>query len=140
MGVSQEGAEGRGQGLGVCPRCGRPIDYVERHRRGDRVYIYAVHYEGYVNGRPRLVRHYLGPEGGYRYVTATHADLGLELRGLNDPDRAAEYVRSLVEAVSQAIDEGRLNAAQALKLARAIRGLSRLAERLEEYAGREGQA
>jgi hypothetical protein len=136
----QEEAEGRGQGLGVCPRCGRPIDYVERHRRGGRVYIYAVHYEGYVNGRPRLVRHYLGPEGGYRYVTATHADLGLELRGLNDPDRVEEYLRSLAEAVTKAIGEGRLNASQALELARAIRGLSRLVKRLEEYAGQEGQA
>jgi len=54
------------------------------------------------------VRHYLGPEGGYRYVTATHADLGLELRDLNDPDRVEEYVRSLVKAVSQAVDEGGL--------------------------------
>ena len=134
MGV-QEGAEGRVQGLGVCPRCGRPIDYVERHRRGNRVYIYAVHYEGYVNDRPRLVRHYLGPEGGYRYVTATHADLGLELRGLNDPDRAEEYVRALAAALGRAIAEGRLTAAQARAIAKAIRDLSRLAERLEEYAG-----
>jgi hypothetical protein len=132
---AQEGAEGRVQGLGVCPRCGRPIDYVERHRRGNRAYIYAVHYEGYVNGRPRLVRHYLGPEGGYRYVTATHADLGLELRGLNDPDRAEEYVRALAAALGRAVAEGRLSAAQARAIANAIRDLLHLAERLEEYAG-----
>jgi hypothetical protein len=81
------------------------------------------------------VRHYLGPEGGYRYVTATHADLGLELRGLNDPDRAEEYVRALAAALGRAVAEGRLSAAQARAIANAIRDLLHLAERLEEYAG-----
>jgi len=28
----------------VCPRCGRPIDYLERRVRDDHVYYYAWHY------------------------------------------------------------------------------------------------
>jgi len=31
----------------VCPRCGQPISYIERHRRNGHVYYYAVHYLGY---------------------------------------------------------------------------------------------
>jgi len=51
----------------TCPRCGLPISYMERRKVGSRVYIYAVHYEGYERGpngrpRPKLRRCYLGPE------------------------------------------------------------------------------
>ena len=31
----------------VCPRCGQPVSYIERHRRNGHVYYYAVHYLGY---------------------------------------------------------------------------------------------
>jgi hypothetical protein len=52
--------------LRVCPRCGRPYSYLERHRIGRKVYLYAVHYEGYESGpdgrmRKRVRKCYLGP-------------------------------------------------------------------------------
>jgi DNA-directed RNA polymerase subunit M/transcription elongation factor TFIIS len=31
----------------TCPRCGRPASYIERQRKGDRVYYVAVHYKGF---------------------------------------------------------------------------------------------
>jgi hypothetical protein len=54
------------EGLRACPRCGRPYSYLERHRIGKKVYLYAVHYEGYESGpdgrmRKRVRKCYLGP-------------------------------------------------------------------------------
>jgi len=52
--------------LEVCPRCGEPISYIERHRRNGHVYVYAAHYYGYRRGPggrviKRVRRCYLGP-------------------------------------------------------------------------------
>jgi len=54
------------EGLRACPRCGLPYSYLERHRIGNKVYLYAVHYEGYERGpggrtRKRVRKCYLGP-------------------------------------------------------------------------------
>jgi len=70
----------------VCPRCGQPISYIERQRRGNRFYYYAVHYEGYERTpdgriRKKVRRCYLGPST-YVEVSKLHADLGLTLKGL----------------------------------------------------------
>ena len=73
----------------VCPRCGQPISYIEKHRRNGHVYYYAVHYLGYErapDGRvvKRLRKCYLDPDI-YSYVSSTHgtsASLsGASLRG-----------------------------------------------------------
>jgi len=45
----------------VCPKCGEPFAWLERRRRGDRVYLYAVH-ERTENGVRRRRRCYLGVE------------------------------------------------------------------------------
>lgn len=39
--------------LQVCPRCGSPISWIERYRKGGRVYYVAVHYLGYTKGSSR---------------------------------------------------------------------------------------
>jgi hypothetical protein len=92
------------RGARICPRCGEPISYVERHRRGERIYYYAVH-EYYANGK-RVARRkcYLGPEV---YV---HGELfnRLGLAGLVDPKRYVRYLITLlarIDAMNLASEE-----------------------------------
>jgi hypothetical protein len=68
------------------------ISWVERVRRGDRVYYVAAHSSG---GGKRARRCYLGPEK-YVYVSKLHKDLGITLLGASDRERAIEYVRNLL--------------------------------------------
>ena len=132
--------------LVVCPRCGQPVSYIERHRRNGHVYYYAVHYLGYErapDGRvlKRLRKCYLGPEA-YTEVSRTHGDLGLTFRGLLEGGRELEYLEGLVAAIEGRLERGELGRAQALELAGALAQLSerlaRLAERLRKRAGSSG--
>jgi hypothetical protein len=86
-----------------CPRCGLVISWVERVRRGDRVYYVAAHSSG---GGKRARRCYLGPEE-YVYVSKLHEDLGLTLRGALERDRWVDYMASLVEAIASQDDRSR---------------------------------
>ena len=81
-----------------CPRCGAPVSYFEEHRRGDRVYVVAVHYEGYdrETGRKRVRKCYLGPKNSYAYVTQMHEREGLVLKGMGDRDRVLEYLDAII--------------------------------------------
>jgi hypothetical protein len=88
--------------LPVCPRCGLPYNYVERNRVGERVYLYAVHFEeAVVDGkvRKRRRRCYLGPAGAYEYVSKLHFREGLLLYGLAVEDRAVRYLESLARSI-----------------------------------------
>ena len=53
-----------------CPRCGKPISWVEKRTVGNNVYYYAVHYEGSIRigGKveKKVRKCYLGPEE-YKY-------------------------------------------------------------------------
>jgi len=90
---------------GICPRCHRKISWIEKHRRGDRTYIIAVHYLGsYVkNGKriKKIEKCYLGPEDQYEYVSHMHAREGLMLRGIWDRERAIEYMEILAEYIGK---------------------------------------
>lgn len=92
----------------TCPRCGRPIKYIERHRVGDRIYLYAVHGVTKKNGKTRIDRCYLGPENHYIYVTRTHSEaLGMTLRNiLNIEENLKQYIEDLIRYLSQADDPG----------------------------------
>jgi len=79
---------------GICPRCGRPISWIETRRVGNREYVYAIHYSK--NNREQC---YLGPSNGYIYATTTHRKEGLVLKGLNDPDRVLEYFERIVSKI-----------------------------------------
>lgn len=89
----------------ACPRCGSPISWVERQRKGDRVYYVAVHYLGYtkVGGkvRKRVRKCYLGPEV-YEYVTRLHQDLGITLEGAVVDRRVLHYLDAFITALSKA--------------------------------------
>jgi len=92
----------------ICPRCGRPIKYIERHRVGDRIYLYAVHGVSKKNGKTRIDRCYLGPEDHYVYVTRTHSEaLGMTLRNiLNIEENVKQYMEELITYLAQADDPG----------------------------------
>jgi len=96
MGVSSER---------LCPRCGQEYSYLERHRKGGRVYVVAVHYEGYVKAEGKVKKKvrkcYLGPEGCYDYVSRLHAREGLVLRGASDHERALAYLDALISYLSR---------------------------------------
>jgi len=79
----------------VCPRCASRYAYIETHTKGERSYVYAVHREGKGKNAKRW-KCYLGPSGGYAYVTKTHRREGLMLKGLQDADRAFEYIDALI--------------------------------------------
>jgi len=112
-----------------CPRCGQEYSYLERHRKGGRVYVVAVHYEGYVKAegkvRKKVRKCYLGPEGSYDYVSRLHAREGLVLRGASDHERALAYLDALISYLASVKLEGALAerlAERFLRLAWALRG------------------
>jgi len=121
----------------ICPRCGRPIDYFDRVKRGDRVYLYAVHYEGYekVGGkiRKRVKKCYLGPIDAYTYVSKTHSNIGLILRGAHDPERVIDYLDALIHYLENPgvdLDPGLLRriAAKLRELADSLEDIARVEE------------
>jgi len=122
----------------VCPRCGQPISYIERQRRGNRFYYYAVHYEGYERTpdgriRKKVRRCYLGPNA-YIEVSKLHADLGLTLKGLIEEGREKDYMEALANTIEARLRDGRLRPEEALELARSLDRLTELARRLRDYA------
>ena len=113
----------------LCPRCGGPISYFKRRRVGDRVYVYAVHYEGYDPvKKSKITREcYLGPEDAYEYVSRLHDREGLTLRGLADRQRILEYLDAIIAYLERNPLDPRL--AQGL-----ADRLEKLAERLRSHA------
>jgi hypothetical protein len=128
----------------VCPRCGQPISYIERQRRGNRFYYYAVHYEGYERTpdgriRKKVRRCYLGPNA-YIEVSKLHADLGLTLKGLIEEGRERDYMEALANTIEARLRDGRLRPEEALELARSLDRLTELARRLRDYAAAKSSA
>jgi hypothetical protein len=81
----------------VCPRCGAAVDWYEKLRRGDREYLYAVHYNPSTKHRRKC---YLGPIGGYVHARTTHPMLslrGFEVDTEMDWKRRVDYVLELLE-------------------------------------------
>ena len=78
------------------------MSYVERRRRGDRVYLYGVH-RYWVGGRRRIVKHYLGVEEEAGIEAREASDEGrkpleerireLEARGLSKEDIAHQLMQ-----------------------------------------------
>jgi len=79
----------------------------------------AVHREGKGKNAKRW-KCYLGPSDGYVYVSKTHKKEGLVFKGLQDMDRAVEYIDALIAYI------------EAVELDENTR--IRLAEKFEELA------
>ena len=143
-GSRREGLEGQSQGVPLCPRCGQPISYIERQRRGNRFYYFAVHYEGYERTpdgkiRKKVRRCYLGP-AEYVEVSKLHSDLGLTLKGLIEEGREMDYMEALANTIEARLRDGRLRPEEALELARKLDRLAELARMLREYAAAKSSA
>jgi len=78
----------------ICPRCGEPYRWIYRENIHGRSYLYAVHEYVDENGRKRRRKCYLGPEGNYEYVSATH---DLEFYGLTKEDRYIRYLEEITD-------------------------------------------
>ena len=83
----------------ICPRCGERFSYIEKRRIGNNEYLYAVHVTR-GGGKRRVKKCYLGPSGSYIQVSRFQRDVGLELKGPADRNRAIEYMNSLVNYIT----------------------------------------
>lgn len=135
MGGSGNG--GSGQGVFVCPRCGRPVWNIEAKHIGNKTYYYAVHREVLPDGKVKFIYHYLGPKT-YTYVKKTHDNYNLDFYGaiedLEGASRATEYLERLAISIRQQIEASTLPSKKALELASVIERLARLAGELRQYA------
>jgi len=76
----------------ACPRCGSPISWYERARRGERYYLLAVHFDPESRSRRKC---YLGPVDGYEHGSVTHPMMELKGFGTDvreEVRRRADYV------------------------------------------------
>ncbi len=83
----------------VCPRCGRPYNYIKEKKVNGRTYLYAIHYTKDSSGRAKITECYLGPKDRYEYVTKMHIKEGLILKGLMDQERAVQYLCSIINHI-----------------------------------------
>jgi len=88
--------------LKICPKCGRPISYIEKQVKKSNVYYVAVHYLGYErtpDGRVRkkVKKCYLGPED-YKYVTRQHNFI---LHGWVVETREKEYLERILAKLDE---------------------------------------
>ena len=94
----------------ICPRCGRPYNWLDRKTIDGRRYLFAVHV---INGVRKSC--YLGPEDGYVHAARTHPFLQLSAFGASpheELERRLEYIeesfRSLPKLVSTEEDRRRV--------------------------------
>jgi len=138
----------------VCPRCGRPIDYLERRvvrRRGkdgkvrEQVYFIAWHYVRGPDGKRKVKKCYLGPE---KYVHANRllAAAGLHVKSLaqqlmEDRPLVVSQLEELAKAIEEKMARTEISAYTAQQLADRLQGLlDRLRKYAEERAKEEARA
>ncbi len=119
----------------VCPRCGRPIDWIERRIKNGHVYIYAYHYVKDENGKRKVKKCYLGPEK-YDYANRVLATAGIQVKSLahqliDDKPLIASQLEDLVKAVEEKMAKTEMSAYTAQYLADRLQGL---VDKLRQYA------
>jgi hypothetical protein len=92
MKMEKEGEEKEEEKL--CPKCGSPYSYIEEREVGNNVYYYAVHYSK-TKGKRKKRYCYLGAKD-YINVAKVHEDLGLNLHGQIQNNRAIAYLRQIL--------------------------------------------
>ncbi len=85
----------------LCPRCGEVVNWFEKRKVGNQVYIYAVHYMG----KKRVRKCYLGPASNYEYVSRLHTREGLSFYGLTNKDRFLEYLDALLDILPSLVNK-----------------------------------
>ena len=119
----------------VCPRCGRPIDWVERRVMNGHVYYYAWHIITDENGQKRRKKCYLGPEK-YDYANRVLTTAGIQVKSLahqliDDKPLIASQLEELAKAIEEKMVRTEISAYTAQQLADRLQGL---ADRLRKYA------
>jgi len=119
----------------VCPRCGRPIDWLERRVVNGHVYYYAWHIIVDKNGQKRRKKCYLGPEK-YDYANRVLATAGIQVKSLarqliDDKPLIASQLEELAKAIEEKMAKAEISAYTAQQLADRLQGL---ADRLRKYA------
>ena len=120
-----------------CPRCGLPIDFLERKRVRNQVYLYAWHYLRDENGKRKVKKCYLGPER-YIHGQVTHEPMGVVLKGmgqdLQDIPRLSEYLTNVAQTLRLRMEDRSLPSIHARAIAQALEELAALIEPLRKYA------
>jgi len=137
-----------GKAYYVCPKCGQPIDYLERRvvrRNGrdgqvhERVYFYAWHFARGPNGeilyRNVVRKCYLGPDK-YIYANVIQGKLGVQVRGpiqevVEGRPLIIDYLEDIAKAIEDRMAKGQMSAHTAQQLADRCQGLT---DRLRQYA------
>jgi hypothetical protein len=112
--------------VSICPRCGMEIDYVSEERRGDRVYVYAVHVTR-LGKKRRVKKCYLGPVDKYEYAERL---VQLDLTNILDLD----FMRVVERAVENFINAAKN--ADSKELAKYISAAEKMSIKLVELAER----
>ena len=129
----------------VCPRCGRPIDWLERRVVNGHVYYYAYHYVKDENGKQKVKKCYLGPEK-YDYANRVLATAGIQVKSLahqltEDKPLIASQLEELAKVIEEKMAKAEISAYTAQQLADRLQGLlDRLRKYAEERAKEEARA
>ena len=120
-----------------CPRCGLPIDFLERRKtKTGQVYYIAWHYIRGPEGQRKVKKCYLGPRK-YRHGRVTHQNIGVELQGmvadLEDIPRYASYFSKMASNLRNAMANRTLPSVQARAIAQAVEELAGLLEPMRQY-------
>jgi len=110
----------------LCPRCGEPVSWISKKKRGNRYYLYAIHYHGLKNGKRIEVEHYLGPADGY-----IHAETINEL-GLTHGAETDRFIKYLHRIVEDYLTRDHFNINEGLKILDEIAKLLKSKARTEE--------
>jgi len=118
----------------VCPKCGQPIDWLERKRVNGQIYYVAAHVY-HENGKRKVRRCYLGPEK-YIYGNMTQSREGIQVKGLiqevlEGRPLIIDYVNDIAKTIEDKLAKGQVSAYTAQQLADR---LQELATKLREYA------
>jgi len=80
-------------GVLICERCGSPINFVVKRKRGNRYYYYGVHIFKDEDGKRHRVEHYLGPTDKYIHAETINP---IGLTNAKEQNRFEEYVEKIL--------------------------------------------
>lgn len=82
-----------------CPRCNQPYSYIEKRKKGEHIYFYAVHIAK-VDGKNKYHKCYLGAKE-YEYVRMMHPEMFQSLTGMHDQERYVKYLEDILDIITE---------------------------------------